>query len=130
MFKIKRIENEDENLQVLSSEVTETDINIGTTLPPLKSNGFHSIGIDTRRNFFSESPQRVLNNSSMMNSLAKSKSIERSKSKVQQNSIPYIVKRHAQPAKRKRIDNSRNKNDIVNCFSLVDKLIKQNKVFV
>ena len=131
MFKNKRIENEyDGKLPLLTTVQTENKELAKSTRQPLHNDRIEPVQKKSIKNFFSESPKRSTNDTNCYNSATKSKSVIRSKSKASQLPMPFIVRRYSKKMAGKRIDNSRNKNDIVNCFSLVDKLIKQNKVFV
>ena len=131
MYKSKRKDSEyDGKLPLLTTVQTEDKEIMRTTRHQFNNDELNPAQRKSNPNFLSESPKRSTNDTNYFYSASKSKSVIRSKSKVAQLPMPFIVRRYSKKASGKRIDNSRNKNDIVNWFSLVDKLIKQNKVFV
>ena len=121
---------------IYTSTVFSTKFENSDDLDPAGSSMHSNFKSQSRNNFFSESPKRSTNDTNIYKSVrksvakSKSKSIIKTKPKNNQLPIPFITQYFKKKVKGHRIDRSRSKNDIVNCFSLVDKLTKKKQVFV
>lgn len=131
LFKSKRVDSEyNGKLPLLTTVQTENKSHMHTTKGTEKFSVFDSIVRSSGKKYFSSSPERTKNQSHVSKGRNKSKLSHVNSSKNGQLPAPFIIKRYNKKIEGTRIDRSRSKNDIVNWFSIVDKLIKKQKVFV
>lgn len=116
MFKMKRREDDDSKLPPLK---VSTELKLSTHRGLEKFSTFDTILRESTRHR-TKSPRRSIDKTR----------ISKIHNKPKVASIPFIVKHYNKKVPKHRIDRSRKKDEMANCMSLVDNLIKKQRLFV